>query len=260
MTLLNKDRDHKDVYFREMPTNVADESGTERAVLRKHGDQIRIVAHSDKYGDYYQHLGRVDDTMNLGGIKISSIALENVILRHPLLSREVAAISFRQSAVDQEELVVCCVPKEKSDLFEVQFKRKPLGIKLAPVKDNEKVTVCYGVDDEKVSAEHEHIGEQPVLYRVNGVMVHDLVPFDEVVAMIQAVDVSGDNPLTLQFLRQRFNPQVIQKEIQVMVKKALNPLFRVRGIYLILQLPRTASGKVMRRTLRKEYSASRQKK
>lgn len=74
-------------------------------------------------GHYYQHLGRFDDTMNLGGIKIGSIALESITLRH-LIARAVAAISFRQSAVDQEELVFCCVPKDKSDLFGVQLEKK----------------------------------------------------------------------------------------------------------------------------------------
>ena len=43
--------------------------------------------------------------MNLRGIKISSVALENVILKHPSLSREVAAISFRQNHIDQQEQI-----------------------------------------------------------------------------------------------------------------------------------------------------------
>jgi acetyl-CoA synthetase len=67
--LLN--RDHHESYFADMPT------GPNGEVLRRHGDQVERV------GGYYRALGRVDDTMNLGGIKTSSAELERVCNRVP---------------------------------------------------------------------------------------------------------------------------------------------------------------------------------
>jgi acetyl-CoA synthetase len=76
--LLN--RDHHEVYFADMPR------GPHGEVLRRHGDQVERV------GRYYRALGRVDDTMNLGGIKTSSAELERVCNRVEGVS-ETAAIA-----------------------------------------------------------------------------------------------------------------------------------------------------------------------
>jgi acetyl-CoA synthetase len=61
------DRDHHAVYFAGMPR------GPKGEVLRRHGDQIERLG-----GGYFRAHGRVDDTMNLGGIKTSSAAIERV--------------------------------------------------------------------------------------------------------------------------------------------------------------------------------------
>lgn len=53
-------RDHTSTYYTGMPACKA----TGRP-LRKHGDEIARLP-----GGYYRALGRVDDTMNLGGIKV----------------------------------------------------------------------------------------------------------------------------------------------------------------------------------------------
>ncbi len=47
-------------------------------VLRRHGDQLARLP-----GGFYRAQGRADDTMNLGGIKVSSLELERVIDHHP---------------------------------------------------------------------------------------------------------------------------------------------------------------------------------
>jgi acetyl-CoA synthetase len=58
--------DHDEVYFAGVPDS--------DVVLRRHGDRM------ERLGDgYYRALGRVDDTMNLGGIKVSSAELERVV-------------------------------------------------------------------------------------------------------------------------------------------------------------------------------------
>ena len=61
-TLLNAD--HKEVYF----------AGTPGRNLRRHGDALERLAE----GSYRIH-GRVDDTMNLSGIKVSSAEIEAVL-------------------------------------------------------------------------------------------------------------------------------------------------------------------------------------
>ena len=60
--LLNKD--HHQVYFADTPS----------ATLRRHGDRIERLPNS-----YYRAHGRVDDTMNLSGIKVSSTEIEQVL-------------------------------------------------------------------------------------------------------------------------------------------------------------------------------------
>ncbi len=64
--LLN--RDHHEVYYEDTPT------GPQGEQLRRHGDQVERLA-----GGYYRAHGRVDDTMNLGGIKTSSAEIERVM-------------------------------------------------------------------------------------------------------------------------------------------------------------------------------------
>jgi hypothetical protein len=56
--LLN--RDHGATYYADMPRH-----GVSGAVLRRHGDEVARWP-----GGYYSALGRCDDTMNLGGIKV----------------------------------------------------------------------------------------------------------------------------------------------------------------------------------------------
>jgi acetyl-CoA synthetase len=66
--LLN--RDHHQVYFANTPVLSSDPS----IKLRCHGDQMERFPNG-----YYRAQGRVDDTMNLGGIKVSAVELEQVI-------------------------------------------------------------------------------------------------------------------------------------------------------------------------------------
>ena len=94
-TLLN--RDHHETYFAETPT------GIDGRVLRRHGDHFRKLP-----GGYFVAGGRVDDTMNLGGIKVSSAEIER-ILNQVEGVKETAAVAL---AADHgpEQLVVFLVP------------------------------------------------------------------------------------------------------------------------------------------------------
>jgi acetyl-CoA synthetase len=149
--LLN--RDHDATYFEGTPQLPGFE------VLRRHGDHFRRVD-SALSSSLFQAGGRVDDTMNLGGIKISSAEIERVLNLLPGIV-ETAAVSFSRDG-GPDELVVFVVARNELDRAEL-------------------------------------------LTAMNG-----------------------------------------------QLKRQLNPLFKVNAIKIVPQLPRTASGKVMRRELRKQ--------
>ena len=93
--LLN--RDHHDVYFKDCPT------GSEGEVLRRHGDEMQVLP-----GKYFKALGRADDTMNLGGIKVSSVELESVMNRVEGVA-ETAAIAVTPKAGGASQLIAYAV-------------------------------------------------------------------------------------------------------------------------------------------------------
>jgi len=113
--LLN--RNHYEVYFADMPDY-------HHKRLRRHGDQIQKIAEN-----CYRMLGRVDDTMNLGGIKISSAEIERVLNSLPEI-KETAAIAVCSNKYGHKnhgpsQLVVYAVLNTQStpqDPFPIQFK------------------------------------------------------------------------------------------------------------------------------------------
>ncbi|MCW8983723.1 MAG: AMP-binding protein [Thermoanaerobaculales bacterium] len=113
-TLLN--RDHDEVYYRDCP------SGPNGEVLRRHGDQVAWLP-----GGYFAAQGRADDTMNLGGIKVSSLELERVLEHHPAVY-ETAAVAVQPGGEGAEKLVVFAVLSEEIEKGELQG---ALGITLA---------------------------------------------------------------------------------------------------------------------------------
>ena len=99
--LLN--RDHDAVYYEGCPTGPAGE------VLRRHGDQLASLP-----GGYFRAQGRADDTMNLGGIKVSSLELERVLDHHRSVS-EAAAVAVQAGGEGAERLAVFAVLSEDVD-------------------------------------------------------------------------------------------------------------------------------------------------
>lgn len=142
-TLLN--RDHHQVYF----------DGTPYYPLRRHGDRLVQLPNG-----YYRADGRVDDTMNLGGIKVSAAEIERVLQALPNV-REVAAIA----------------------------------------------STCHGPSE----------------------------------LVIYVVLSSSEQPVDL------------QNCCQQAIRQSLNPLFRIKDVVIVNELPRTASQKILRRDLRKHY-------
>ena len=52
-----------------------------------------------------------------------------------------------------------------------------------------------------------------------------------------------------------FRAECLKESLQAAIRRDLNPLFRIGAVVIVESLPRTASGKVMRRVLRDEYRA-----
>ncbi|MEN8239754.1 MAG: AMP-binding protein, partial [Actinomycetota bacterium] len=150
--LLN--RDHHEVYYEGVPRV--------GRPIRRHGDHMERTRTG-----YYRALGRVDDTMNLGGIKVSSADLERAIGDVQGIA-ECAAVSVPPSGGGPEHLVVYVVATPGATL---------------------------DMDD-------------------------------------------------------------LRDVMQQAIRTRLNPLFKVHEVIAIPALPRTASNKVMRRSLRSSYTAS----
>ena len=131
--LLNKD--HHEVYFEgtpQLPT---------LPPLRRHGDGVERLADG-----YYRIHGRVDDTMNLGGIKISSAEIEGV-LNSVSGIQEVAAIAVPPPDGGPSQLVIYAV--------------------LLPGADTGSLTTSLQ------SAIREHLNP---LFRIHDVIVVDALP------------------------------------------------------------------------------------
>ena len=146
--LLNKN--HHKVYYDNTPDF--------KVQLRRHGDEVIQLKNN-----YYKVLGRVDDAMNLGGIKVSATQIEEIIQQLSFV-KECAAIAISPEDGGPSKLVVFYVEKSVND--------------------------------------------------------------DEL--------------------------ERLQKAKQI-IRKELNPLFKVSELVKITVLPRTASNKVMRRKLRDNY-------
>lgn len=101
-TLLNGD--HHAVYYADAPVGRAEQ------VLRRHGDRMQRFAHG-----YYRAHGRADDSMNLGGIKVSSLQIEEVVGTVAGV-RETAAIAVPPPGGGPDRLVVYVVLHTPSSL------------------------------------------------------------------------------------------------------------------------------------------------
>jgi acetyl-CoA synthetase len=100
-SLLN--RDHDEVYYEGCP------SGPDGQLLRRHGDQMERLP-----GGWYRAHGRADDTMNLGGIKVSSVELESVLGGHEAVA-ECAAVAVQPEGGGADLLVVFAVLGEERE-------------------------------------------------------------------------------------------------------------------------------------------------
>ena len=98
-SLLN--RNHFEVYYKGTPK-------VEGKVTRRHGDQLLQMENG-----YYKAQGRVDDAMNLGGIKVSSVQIEAILNKLPFV-KETAAIAVSPKSGGPSLLVVYYVEKSSN--------------------------------------------------------------------------------------------------------------------------------------------------
>jgi len=111
ITLLK--RNHNEVYFGGAP------KGPDGQTLRRHGDHFERLG-----GGYCRGQGRVDDTMNLGGIKVSSAEIERALVDIPYVE-ETAAIAVPPAKGGPDRLVIYAVPEADTSAT-AQRLRKPM--------------------------------------------------------------------------------------------------------------------------------------
>lgn len=97
--LLNQD--HHQVYFADSPPS--------SFPLRRHGDYLERLPNG-----FYRLCGRVDDTMNLGGIKVSAAEIERVIHTVEEIS-EAAAIALSPPEGGPSQLILYAVPAPQTE-------------------------------------------------------------------------------------------------------------------------------------------------
>lgn len=128
--LLN--RDHHQCYYADMPV------GPNNEVMRRHGDEVQTLkwSHGDREHSYYRALGRCDDTMNIGGIKVSSVEIERVCNEIENIS-ETAAIGVSPPAGGPSILVIFAIVTGASSAAEAAEK----GLDIASLKKQFQVAI-----------------------------------------------------------------------------------------------------------------------
>ncbi len=93
--------DHFDEYYEGVPR------GPNGELLRRHGDQIERLG-----GGYYRHHGRIDDVININGVKTSAEEIRSVIGNEAVYDTKPVAVDVDGSG--QHVLVVYAVPRDPS--------------------------------------------------------------------------------------------------------------------------------------------------
>ena len=117
-------RDHHEEYYANAP------KGPQGQLLRRHGDQIQRLANG-----YFRAHGRADDCMNLGGIKISSLQIEEVVGGVEGV-RETAAVAVSPPGGGPSMLVVYAVPTGETELIAADLRsamQQAIGAELNPL-------------------------------------------------------------------------------------------------------------------------------
>ena len=150
--LLN--RKHHEVYYDDMPF------GPNGEILRRHGDEIQLLSNG-----YYRALGRCDDTMNIGGIKVSSIEIERVCDRVDGVF-ESAAIAVTPPEGGPSILVIFVVEAKNivSTLSESERAKTLKSLMQKSIKDN--LNPLFGITDVCITPNLPRTSSNKVMRRV----------------------------------------------------------------------------------------------
>ncbi|ABG60223.1 AMP-binding protein [Cytophaga hutchinsonii] len=107
--ILNKS--HAEEYYANLPVLPA------YPLLRRHGDGFHKTTIEGTA--YYRSMGRTDDSMNLGGIKVSAVEIETVVNTHPDII-ESAAVALQSTGGGPERLVVFVHTTHETDNVQLQ--------------------------------------------------------------------------------------------------------------------------------------------
>ena len=107
--LLNYDNDEE--YYDDVP------KGPHGERLRRHGDQIEQLG-----GHYYRHLGRIDDMININGVKTSSEEIRSVLADDLVYDSKPIAVDLDGSG--QHRLVVYAVPRDPRLLGSEELRKR----------------------------------------------------------------------------------------------------------------------------------------
>lgn len=142
--LLNADQ--FTTYYANMPKT------PEGKKLRRHGDQIQQLP-----SGYYCILGRVDDTMNLGGIKISSVEIERVLAGIEGIS-ESAAIAISPAGHGPSQLVIYAATTQN------EIEKKEL-IKIMQTRINQQLNPLFKIHDVVLTSELPKTASNKIMRR-----------------------------------------------------------------------------------------------
>ena len=66
--------------------------------------------------------------------------------------------------------------------------------------------------------------------------------------------IKGETPIVFVSYKGKRNPEELKKEIVSQIRQAIGPIALPKQVYLVPDLPKTRSGKIMRRILRKLFT------
>ena len=103
--------DHFAEYYEGLP------QGPNGEVLRRHGDQLERLG-----GGYYRHHGRIDDMINLNGVKTSAEEIRSAIGHEAVYDAKPTAVDVDGSG--QHVLVIYAVPRDPTQVDSPDFRER----------------------------------------------------------------------------------------------------------------------------------------
>jgi len=103
--------DHRNEYYAGLPRGPGGET------LRRHGDQIEKLG-----GGYYRHHGRIDDMVNIYGIKSSAEEIRSVLTHELVYDAKPVAVDVGDTG--QHSLVIYAIPRDPRLLGDAEVRER----------------------------------------------------------------------------------------------------------------------------------------